>query len=234
MIRKVWLVWLYAVGGILALIPVLPSIILTVLTGSANLGQRIFAPFWGRAALRFAGCRVRVLGHENFRGGPFVILVNHHTPCVFFAVCGYLPGAWRAVFRRELLAVPVVGFMIRLGGHVVIDLDDPERSRRDVMGAVHLLSKGISVVLAPEGRRSSPDRLLPFKRGGFDLAIESGVPILPLVVGELWERGRPVITVRALPPVETRSGFARDSAGLAREAEVRFRAALKDMVSGVS
>jgi 1-acyl-sn-glycerol-3-phosphate acyltransferase len=129
-------------------------------------------------------------------------------PALFLAIRTGL----RIVTKRELLAVPIFGWALWLAGFPFIDRRDRERAIRSLDRASALFRRGISVLVFAEGTRSQDGRLLPFKKGGFVLALEAGVPIVPVAVrggvsvlpkGSLCVR-RGCIEVMFEAPVETR------------------------------
>jgi 1-acyl-sn-glycerol-3-phosphate acyltransferase len=89
---------------------------------------------------------------------------------------------FRIVTKRELLAVPIFGWALWLGGFPFIDRSDRSRAIRSLDRASALFRRGISVLVFAEGTRSQDGQLLPFKKGGFVLALQAGVPIVPVAV----------------------------------------------------
>jgi 1-acyl-sn-glycerol-3-phosphate acyltransferase len=135
---------------------------------------------WSRLLLRLLGVGVRVSGLENVPAGPAVYAANHASALDIFVVFGHLPVDFRIVYKRSLSLVPLVGWAIRLGGHVPIDRSNPVRARRSIAAAARRIRGGTSVVVFPEGTRSPDGTVRRFKRGSFGLAIDTGVPVVPV------------------------------------------------------
>lgn len=137
---------------------------------------------WAKAMLWLTGCRVRVEGGEHLgeRGGR-IIVCNHQSWFDVFALTAYLPTSVKFVTKAELGAVPIFGRAWKGCGHVSMD-------RGDHAGAIESLDaagrrihdEGITIVMFAEGTRSRSGELQRFKKGAFVLAIQGGVPIVPV------------------------------------------------------
>jgi len=140
---------------------------------------------WARAILALYGVRVRTrrLAPLDPRAA-YVILSNHRSQFDILAVVAGLEDLQlRWVAKKELTRVPIFGWALKHTGHIIIDRSDPEQAIASLRAARAQMERGISVVLFPEGTRSAAGQaLLPFKKGGFMLALETGFPIVPVVV----------------------------------------------------
>lgn len=157
---------------------------------------------WGRALLRLLGVGVSVSGPEHAPDGPAVYAANHASTIDILVVFGHLPVDFRIVYKRSLSLVPLLGWAIRLGGHVPIDRSHPFRARRSLDAAAGRIRGGTSVVVFPEGTRSPDGAVRRFKRGSFRLALEAGVPVVPVSLV-----GVKAVVPRGLPSV--RPGLVR-------------------------
>jgi 1-acyl-sn-glycerol-3-phosphate acyltransferase len=138
---------------------------------------------WARCVLWTGRIRVDVEGLENIAPGrPYVVMSNHQSVFDIPAIAATLPLSWRFVAKRELTWIPFFGWGLLAAGHIVIDRRDNERSVRSLKRAAERVRTGTSVIIFPEGTRSAAGHLGSFKSGGFHLAIEAGVPILPTTV----------------------------------------------------
>ncbi len=147
-------------------------------TGSRELAWR-FAKARARDLADLLGVRVTVQGRERVAAaGPVVFAPNHQSHLDILVLLGHLPGATRFAAKRELWRHAVVGGVLDTLGMVPVDRDHPERAIDALRGAAAARQ---SFVLFPEGSRSRTGALLPFKKGAFVLAIESGLPIVPVV-----------------------------------------------------
>lgn len=168
---------------------------------------------WAWLLCRLNWTRVVVQGRENVQPGRgFVILANHQS---HFDVLAFI-AAWRRqhrwVIKQELRRIPVFGAATAAYGCVFVDRGDPKKAMASLRSAAPQLAQGVSIVVFPEGTRSNDGALLPFKKGGFLLAVENGAPILPVSISGsrfvLPNRtlsllpGRITITIH--PPIETR------------------------------
>lgn len=154
-----------------------------------------FCRLWARGILGLYGVRVRTrrLATLDPRAS-YVILSNHRSQFDILAVVVGLDDLqMRWVAKKELTRIPVFGWALRRTGHIVIDRSDPAQAVASLRAARAKMEGGVSVVLFPEGTRSEADQmLLPLKKGGFMLALETGFPIVPVVIrgsGELCPRG---------------------------------------------
>lgn len=137
-----------------------------------------------RAVLAFAGIRLRIHGREAFDPGRrYIIMMNHVSlldPMVFYS---RFPGKARAVEEASHFRWPVYGWMLRRIGQIPIDRTNPRKARASLARAAEFIRarEGFSVAVLPEGTRTLDGRIGPFKRGGFLLAREAGLDILPVV-----------------------------------------------------
>jgi 1-acyl-sn-glycerol-3-phosphate acyltransferase len=150
------------------------------LVDRSGRATRAIGGAWSRALLRLLGVDVAVRGLENAPAGPAVYAANHGSALDVLVVFGHLPIDFRIVYKRSLSLVPLLGWSIRLGGHVPIDRGHAFRARRSLEAAARRIRAGTSVVVFPEGTRSPDSTVRRFKRGSFSLALEAGVPVVPV------------------------------------------------------
>jgi 1-acyl-sn-glycerol-3-phosphate acyltransferase len=154
--------------------------ILAGLVRPQGAAPRKLERFWGRALLRLWGVEVRVEGGGNVPGGPAVFAANHVSVLDIPVLFGHLPADFRIIHKRSLYAVPLIGLYLYLAGHIGIDRANPFRARRSLARAARRIAGGRSVLVFPEGTRSRKGAVLPFKKGSFVLALEAGVPVVPV------------------------------------------------------
>ncbi|GMR12902.1 MAG: lysophospholipid acyltransferase family protein [Gemmatimonadota bacterium] len=137
---------------------------------------------WSRALLWLTGCRVRVEGGEHLQeGGARIIVSNHQSWFDVFALTGYLPTSVRFVTKAELAKIPIFGRAWKGCGHVSIDRNDRTGAIESLdLAGRRIRDEGITIVMFAEGTRSRSGELQPFKKGAFVLAIQGGVPIVPV------------------------------------------------------
>jgi 1-acyl-sn-glycerol-3-phosphate acyltransferase len=135
-----------------------------------------------RLGLSLAGIRLDVRGKDDLPPGPFLFLANHQSYSDPPALVACVPRDARLILKRELRKLPLLGFIMELGGFVFIDRKDRGQSIEGMRKAVKQLQQGESFLIYPEGTRTRTGELGPFKKGPFVMAIESGVPIIPVSV----------------------------------------------------
>ena len=136
---------------------------------------------WSRLILATTGVRVRVRGRELVEPGrSYVFVSNHQSIYDFPILITSIPFELRILAKASLRAFPVLGWHLRYTGHLLIDRERAGRATlRKVAGLMHC---GHSLIVFPEGTRSADGQVLRFKRGLFLLAIEAGLPVVPVAV----------------------------------------------------
>lgn len=138
---------------------------------------------WSKELLEHARVRVHAEGLEQLGGGRevFVVMSNHQSVYDIPVLFQTLPMRLRMVAKQELFRVPVWGRAMRYSGFVSIDRGDRQRAIESLaLAKKKMQDEGVSIWIAPEGTRSRTGTLGPFKSGGFHLAIDSGLRILPV------------------------------------------------------
>jgi len=174
---------------------------------------------WAERILRASRCPVTVRGSEHLdMENPQIVVANHTSWFDVFVLVGRLPGNCRFVAKKELGRIPVFGRAIRMCGHVMVDRGDRGAAIESLERASHQIrSDSSSIVMFPEGTRSPTGTLQRFKKGAFVLAIQSGVPIVPLAILGTWDI-MPKGSWRIRPgPIEIRIGKPIPVEGLAHD-----------------
>jgi 1-acyl-sn-glycerol-3-phosphate acyltransferase len=204
------------------LLPVV--VVATVILGIAALVGTLVDPSgrlqhwcgrtWARVLLVGAGVRVESRGAERLDPkGAYVFVANHQSLYDIPVMFCYVPYQWRIIAKKSLGAIPILGWYLYRAGHILVDRRNPDR-----LGILRrwreLIANGLSLVIFPEGTRSVDGRVGRFKVGSFQLAIEAGVPVVPVsVVGTravmrknefTVHPGRVSVTIH--PPVRTDTG----------------------------
>ncbi|HJQ82765.1 MAG TPA: lysophospholipid acyltransferase family protein [Candidatus Binatia bacterium] len=196
---------------------IVAPIVVAVALVDENVAYRI-CQLWARLNLRLYGARVRTRRLAALDPArPYVIMSNHRSQFDILAVVVALEELQlRWVAKVELTRVPVFGWALKHTGHVIIDRSNTAQAIASLRAAREKMERGVSVVIFPEGTRSAPGQmLLPLKKGGFMMAIETGFPIVPIAIRgsrEILPRGswQPAsgeidVVVGAPIPVEGRS-----------------------------
>ncbi len=194
-------------------------IIVAIALFDQNAAYRL-CQVWVRLNLRLYGVRVdtRALAVPDPRRS-YVFMSNHRSQFDILAVVVALHEfQLRWVAKVELTRVPVFGWALKHTGHVIIDRSNHNQAVASLRAARAKMDAGVSIVIFPEGTRSSAEQsLLPFKKGGFMLALETGFPIVPIAVRgsrEIlprgsWQPASGAIEVIVGPPIAT-AGMSRD------------------------
>ena len=141
------------------------------------------AGWWGRTILKLAGIRVEVIGAEHvIKDGAQTLMANHQSWFDIFVVLAYVPCQFRFLAKKELFKVPFFGSALYRYGAIPIDRKNFVSAMRSIDAAAKKIREGKSVMTYPEGTRNKDGRLLPFKKGVFDLALRAGAPIIPISI----------------------------------------------------
>jgi 1-acyl-sn-glycerol-3-phosphate acyltransferase len=144
----------------------------------------ILTKIFSAPVLAIAGIKVKITGKENVvPKTPYVFVSNHLSLFDIPVLQRYVPNDFSFVFKKEIARVPLFGWQMQLGPHIVIDRQNPAKAMKSIEKAKEMLTrKKISVLLFPEGTRSKTGEMLPFKRGAFHLATQVGFAIIPVTI----------------------------------------------------
>jgi 1-acyl-sn-glycerol-3-phosphate acyltransferase len=150
---------------------------------SNRLGGYI-AHLWCIHLMALCGIRVRAVGAEKLdKNGRYVFIANHQSYFDIPVLYAGLPFSLSFIAKKELFFIPFFGWGLAAVGHVWIDRENARAARRSITRAIDKLKRqGISLVLFPEGTRSVTGEVGEFKRGSFTLALEAGVPVVPVTI----------------------------------------------------
>ena len=228
MIRRLVSLWVWVSGGILGFLWVPWLGLVYLFTAPRDPGRYAVGRWFRRAAVvvtrlnplwQFRTDGVRI--HDPRR--PYVAVANHESVADIFLI-SHLPWEMKWLSKEAVFKVPFMGWMMRMAGDIAVRRGDV-RSRAQAMEECRdRLSKGVSVMIMPEGTRSETGELQPFRDGAFRLAVETGCPILPIAVAGTrncipkgsWLVNRAKAIARVLPPVET-AGLTLDDVPALRE-----------------
>ena len=141
-----------------------------------------FTRIWGKWICLIAGFNVITEGLENLcRNQQYIFVSNHESILDIPVALSQLPFNIIFLTKKELFSIPLFGLAMRSAGMIRVDRKNRKKARTSVQSALKALNqKNINVLAYPEGTRSKPGDLLPFKKGSFILAIQSGLPIVPI------------------------------------------------------
>ena len=163
------------------------------LTGNRRHGIDTASSLFAHVGSAVGDVRINVVGRKNlWAHRPAVFMVNHQSALIDVLVTTMLlQNGFTGVVKREVAHVPVIGQLLTLADFAFVDRSDGVQARAALDDAKRRLAQGTSVVLSPEGTRSLTPTVGQFKKGGFHVAMQAGVPIVPIVIrnaGELMWR----------------------------------------------
>jgi len=158
------------------------AIATSLVTRSGNSVHRV-GRMWSRSILAASGIQVAVSGMERIDPArPYIFMSNHQSNFDIPVLLAHLPVQFRWLAKAELFKIPVFGRAMRGAGYISIDRADREAAFKSLGEASEAIRKGVAIMIFPEGTRSLDGTLKPFKKGGFVLAVDAGVPIVPVAI----------------------------------------------------
>jgi len=136
--------------------------------------------FWARMHLGVAGIDVRLSGLDRISSPPYVFMCNHQSALDIYALLAKLPLSFKWIAKRQLFAIPVFGWAMKKAGYISIDRENAREALKAIEEASRRIREGTNIIIFPEGTRSADGKLLPFKKGGFTLALRAMVPVVPI------------------------------------------------------
>jgi 1-acyl-sn-glycerol-3-phosphate acyltransferase len=154
----------------------------TFLTGDVRFLYRMFT--WGAiTGVRLAGVRIEVIGRENLDSSRAYIFMSNHVSNLDPPIqIPLIPRRTSVMVKKELFKTPILGAAMRMGSLVPVDRGNRDAGIEAVTAAKAVIDQGISMTIYIEGKRSFDGKLLPFKKGPFYLAMECGVPVVPMTI----------------------------------------------------
>jgi 1-acyl-sn-glycerol-3-phosphate acyltransferase len=138
---------------------------------------------WAKTLLWLTHIRVNVIGRENvLMNRPQIFMANHQSDFDILIVLAHIPGQFRWIVKKELFKIPIFGKAMKSAGYIEIDRQNHEKAMKSMEEAAQKIREGKSVMTFPEGTRSKDGTIKPFKQGMFHLAIQAGVPIVPISI----------------------------------------------------
>ncbi len=168
----VWLTFLTAVIGL--------PVIVAGLLGAGDRSLQWAPRLWARLLMIGIACRAKIKGLKNLEAGATYVFAGNHTSALDIpALQSVLPKNFRWIAKKELFSIVVFGPALRAVGGIPIDRSAGRQALQSLLEASRKVEKDASVLIFPEGTRSEDGVLLPFKSGGFLLAIKSQRPVVP-------------------------------------------------------
>lgn len=190
---------------------------------------------WARGCLWLGGVRLSVEGIEHLpASGPVVYMSNHQGNFDIPALFAGLPVQFRWLAKAELFRIPLFGLTMRVAGYIPVERQDRRLAIQSMNTAAERVAAGTSIMIFPEGTRSPDGKLLPFKKGGFILALQAQAPIVAIAIdgsaalmlkSSLMIRSGE-IRIRIFPALPTAGLNKKDCEALMTEVETRIASAL--------
>jgi len=154
----------------------------TWISGSADVLYAI-AMSIARTGLRIAGVRIQIEGMERINPSEtYIFMCNHVSNLDPPILIPALSRRTSVLVKKELFQVPILGRAMRMGDLVAVDRRNREAAVNSMRAAEAVMSRGLNMTVFPEGTRSRDGRLLPFKKGPFYLAMDSGIPVVAVTI----------------------------------------------------
>ncbi|HET6936080.1 MAG TPA: lysophospholipid acyltransferase family protein, partial [Candidatus Angelobacter sp.] len=170
-------------------------------------------------SVRVAGVKIKMVGLENFdQAGTYIFMSNHVSNLDPPVLAPLIPRRTSVLAKRELWRIPILNKALDLAEIVPVERSNREAAIQSIRRAAEVMSHHINMTIYPEGTRSRDGRLLPFKKGPFHLAAESGFPIVPVTIlgtYEMWPKGRNIIrggtaTLVFHPPIDPKKFSSKE------------------------
>jgi 1-acyl-sn-glycerol-3-phosphate acyltransferase len=153
-----------------------------LLTRSGDFSIWLARRVWAPSALWLAGVRVEAHALADLPAGPAIYVANHESALDVWVLFHAIRRNLRFIAKRELFRIPIFGWYLSLARFVEVDRRNRVRAVLALKKAGEMVRAGVSLIAFPEGTRSPDGRVQPFKKGPFVLAMEAGVPVVPVAI----------------------------------------------------
>jgi 1-acyl-sn-glycerol-3-phosphate acyltransferase len=175
--------------------------VMAILVSFVNAGGKTahkVGRIWAKCILSLSNIRVTVKGISNLKPGrSYIFMANHMSNFDIPILQAYLPVQFTWLAKAELYKIPIFGYAMKRAGYISIERSDRKSAIESLNKAAKTIRDGVSVIIFPEGTRSRTNNVQPFKKGGFFLALDSGVPIIPVIIhgtGQIMPKKKMLIT----------------------------------------
>jgi putative phosphoserine phosphatase/1-acylglycerol-3-phosphate O-acyltransferase len=206
-----------------------------VTTGKKRKAAELVSALGSDVMLAITGVKVEAQGEQHLRAHrPALFLFNHQSMVDGYVLLTLLRRGFTGIAKKEVAKMPLLGQILRALDFAFIDRSNTRSAKEAMQPAVDRLRHGMSIVIAPEGTRSLTPRLGQFKKGAFQIAIEAGAPVVPVVIRNTYEvmpRGsllfRPgTVQVCVLPPIDVTTWKVADLDRCVAEVRALFQRTL--------
>jgi 1-acyl-sn-glycerol-3-phosphate acyltransferase len=216
MIRTIAMLLLWALAAPIAGLIGFPA---TFIMGNVRVLYRLF--MWGaQAGVWVTGVRVQTVGLDRFdHSRSYIFMTNHVSNLDPPIQVPLIPKRTSVMVKKELFKFPILGRAMRMGSLVPVDRGNRDAGIEAVRAAKAVVEQGLNMIIYIEGKRSFDGKLLPFKKGPFYLAVECGVPVIPMtIVGTHYAMPKArfsikptLVTVIFHDPIEPKDFISREA-----------------------
>lgn len=236
LVGKLRYIWCWVVVSFLVLV-FIPVLIAIYRFKKNREGYFNWCDWGGRVWVRSAGADVKVFGQENLdKNESYVFISNHRSYLDTAMLYCYLGRRIGMVGKKELLKIPIFGYGMGIANIIAIDRSNPTKAKESMQKARQVMDDGYSFGVFAEGTRAYPNELLPFKKGAFHLALQTGAPIVPVAIKNTdWMMGKKrgvayagTIEMVLLSPIETKGLETKDLMELLKKVRGMIAEELKE------
>ena len=216
-VRVMKVFWISFWAAAASLVLFVPITLAAMLSSTGNLAFSL-SKIWAWVMLGVTHVHPVIRGREKIvKGRSYIIISNHQSEYDILALVTKLGIQFRWIIKKELRKVPLFGYALYVSRNIFIDRSDRDQAVRSIHEGVDRLPQGVSVMFFAEGTRSVDGTIQPFKKGGFIMALERGMPILPVTVNG----SRRVLPKKSLVfrpgPIEVVVGDPLETSGYTKE-----------------
>jgi 1-acyl-sn-glycerol-3-phosphate acyltransferase len=175
------------------------AIIVSLLTFNSRAALWMQKNIWVHGALAIPGARIKFSKNENIiPSKPYVFVANHQSYIDIPAIIRAVPRPLYFIAKKELQWMPFLGWYVLATGMILIDRSNRKMAIQSLKEAAIMINNGKSILAFPEGTRSKNGELNTFKKGAFMLAIQAGVPVVPIAISGT-EKIFPATKIQLIP-----------------------------------
>jgi 1-acyl-sn-glycerol-3-phosphate acyltransferase len=180
--KKGKILWISFWAGAATVVLFLPMTMAAFMSTTGNLAFSI-SKLWARFLLFMTNVHPRIKNRDKITPGrSYIIISNHQSEYDILSLVTTLGLQFRWIIKQELRKVPLFGYALYVSRNIFIDRTNHAQAIKSIHEGVDRLPKGVSVMFFAEGTRSLDGSIQEFKKGGFVMAVEKGLPILPVTV----------------------------------------------------
>jgi 1-acyl-sn-glycerol-3-phosphate acyltransferase len=182
--------------------------------------------------------KIRIEGREKAIKGATYVIISNHQSLLDILIVNCLLYRFKWISKIENFKVPVIGWYLRMADYIIVDRGNEESKTEMLERSYNCLKNGVSIMIFPEGTRSINNEIGFFKRGAFQLALQAGVPILPVLIdgtggilpkhGLIFGSGH-LIRIRVMDPVFPAFTDTDNPEGLALKLNLLMTSGLKEL-----